>query len=185
MSYEIVKGIKIDTQKNEVHLKSDSNNVYPREYTWWHCESLSKILEEQGKDAVEKEILEAYWSGNFQNSNNLYDKAVQYWKNKLPYTWDNVGGPGDIGTNKYGTIVKYTRDELKDALYQKYCEYKNRKKGNFFVKYNGHFVKKRSSRHIWYSASIKTAKRFNSKEDAMLYAKKISWDNAAEMVVTE
>jgi hypothetical protein len=63
MSYALVRGIKID---NKVFLKASSNNVCPRTYEWFESESLSKILRDQGKIQVEKEILQQYWNGNFQ-----------------------------------------------------------------------------------------------------------------------
>ena len=183
MSYEIVKAIKIDTNKHEVWLKSDSNNVSPRHYTWWHCESLSKILCAYGKKEVEKEILKQYWSGNFQRTNNLYEKSVMYYKNKIPQTWDNVGS--EVGKEEFGKEIEYTHKELKTVLYEKYLAYKNRKKGVFYVKDGGYFVRRRSGRWILRTGSTARAKRFNSREDAELYARNIRWNgNLQEMVVS-
>jgi hypothetical protein len=35
MSYEIVRGLKVNKQ-GEVWIKSACNNVRPRDYDWWH-----------------------------------------------------------------------------------------------------------------------------------------------------
>jgi len=173
MSYAIVKGLKIDTEKNEVWIKSAANNVSPRRYNWWHSESLSRILNTEGKEALDKEILKQYWNGNFQRSGNLYDKSVMYYKSRIPYTWDNTGDKTEVGLEKFGHVVKYSYDELKAELYRKYLEYKNRPKGTFYLKKNGHYVRKTSTRDIFYAGSQATAKKFNSLEDATIYSNRI------------
>jgi hypothetical protein len=76
ISYEKVRSIKIDEKENKVYVTSACNNVRPLSYEKWWCNSLSRILEEKGKRAVETEILKEYDSGNFQSSNqNKYEKA--------------------------------------------------------------------------------------------------------------
>ena len=56
MSYEKVRSIKIDEVAGEVFVTGASNNVRPLTYEKWECPSLSKILKEQGRKAVEVEI---------------------------------------------------------------------------------------------------------------------------------
>jgi hypothetical protein len=179
MSYEIVKGIKINKDDGKVFLKSSSNNVSPKHYNWWECESLSKILQEQDSIKVEKEILEMYWSGTFQpGTDNLYSRSIRFYKNQLPYTWDNVGGPADIGTEKYGKVIKYSRDELQDALHEKFLEFKKRNRSNrYCLKHeNGHYFRKILGRYIYFATEKERAKQFNSYEDAFLYAARTNQD---------
>jgi hypothetical protein len=74
MSYEIIRSIKI--KNGEVWINYTSNNVYPHDYSDFHCESLTKILKEQGQDALDIEILKQYEGGMFQRGNNKYTRAL-------------------------------------------------------------------------------------------------------------
>jgi len=75
MSYAIIKNIKVKDDK--VIVASASNNVRPRYYTPYVCPSLTRVLKEEGKDALELEIMEAYENGNFQKGNNKYTRALK------------------------------------------------------------------------------------------------------------
>jgi len=168
MSYDIVKGLKIDVKKGEVWIKCACNNVVPRYFTWHESKSLSIMLKKDGKKEVEKVILGEYWGGNFQNSNNLYDKTIKYYKSSLPYTWDNVGE--QVGTEKYGSMIKYTYDELREALYQKFLEFKSRNfSKRWVIKRNEGYVKRKTVKYVYSVDDINTAKKFKSYEDAWLY----------------
>ena len=57
MSYEIIKHIKIDEKENKVMINCASNNVYPRDYHYFECKSLGKILKDQDRIALDIEIL--------------------------------------------------------------------------------------------------------------------------------
>ena len=119
MSYEIVRSIKINKDL-EVMITSASSNVTPKVFEKWHCESLSKIAKERGKAECISEILYQYWSGEFQNSNNLFDKSVQYFELIHPeYTWSNVGA---------GKL--YSKESVMLLLLDNYYVYKNRNKNN-------------------------------------------------------
>jgi len=74
MSYEIIKSIKV--KDNKVFLASSSNNVSPKYFNEWECKSLTKILQDKGRDALDLEILKQYESGNFQRGNNRYTRAL-------------------------------------------------------------------------------------------------------------
>jgi hypothetical protein len=177
MSYAIVKGIRIDTEKNMVFLKASSNNVCPRTYEWFESKSLSKILEEKGKPGVEKELLEQYWSGNFQpGTENLYCKTVQFFKRHLPYTWGNTGRKDDIGKEKWGEEIKYSHEDLQNDLYKKFLEFKKRDmSAKYCLKFeSGFYLRKRKGRYLYYTLDLSHAKQFPSYEDAFLYAEKIN-----------
>lgn len=75
MSYLIVKSIKVKDGK--VYLNGASNNVFPHYYEEWESKSLTKILTEQGKEALDVEILEQYDAGNFQRGGSKYVRALQ------------------------------------------------------------------------------------------------------------
>lgn len=75
MSYAIIHGIRIED--SQVILKYADNNVYPRRPHEWACPSLSLILQEEGQDALDLEILSEYESGNFQKGKNKYTRALE------------------------------------------------------------------------------------------------------------
>ena len=161
MSYEIVKGIKF--KDNQVWIKSDSNNVSPRHYTWWHCTSLTKILQEKGREAVDKEILYEYFNGNFAQSNNNYHKSLVL-LDRDEYNYNTVGI--DIITKEQ---KKHTENDVKNLLYHNYIKFKNREFADHVIhstKHDAYIYK--FSRNKWYMIrDINAAKVFRSKEDAM------------------
>ena len=57
MSYELVKSIKIDKQNKKVYITSACNNVTPHHYRTSECSYFSNILEKDGLEEMEKEIL--------------------------------------------------------------------------------------------------------------------------------
>jgi hypothetical protein len=75
MSYEKVKSICIETDK--VFITSASNNVRPLTYDRQEYPYFTKILKEEGKDAVEIAILRNYEEGNLQGGSNKYTKALR------------------------------------------------------------------------------------------------------------
>jgi len=89
MSYEIVRSIKLDKKNKKVYVTGASNNVTPRTYMKWETPSLTEIFEKQGEVAVIKEILDAYYSGNFQPGNqNHYSKSLAL-LDRSKFNWDN------------------------------------------------------------------------------------------------
>lgn len=77
MSYHKVRLISIREDEGKVFITGCDNNVYPRTPRQWKCTSLSEILIEQGREAVDLEILKAYESGDFQGGANKYTKALE------------------------------------------------------------------------------------------------------------
>lgn len=64
MSYEIVKSISVKDDK--VYLTSADSSLRPLDFSRWECTAFSKILAEQGKDALYAKLGEEIWNGNLQ-----------------------------------------------------------------------------------------------------------------------
>lgn len=76
MSYEIVKRIRIEN--NEVFLSCDSNNVFPKDFTERKNNYFTKLLQEEGMEALNLSLLKEYENGNLQEGNqNKWSKAVE------------------------------------------------------------------------------------------------------------
>ena len=116
MSYEKVKSIKIKDGK--VFMKSCSNNVYPHDYSEWECSSLTEILAEQGREALDLEILREYESGSFQSSGNgKYNRALMVLRHMPEYAdfdW-RVNGP-EYEENQKRRKTEAFQDLLRKAL---------------------------------------------------------------------
>lgn len=98
MSYEKVKRIRITADK--VFITSASNNVWPRDYTEWESPRLSQILNEQGREAVDKEILFSYFEGAMQSVvNDRYQRTINRINMDLTEdhheVWKNCGKDDD------------------------------------------------------------------------------------------
>ena len=78
MSYDKVKSIKIDEKQGKVFFNTASNNVRPLTYSVFSESKIyNDLLKEEGKEAVEIEILKEYESGNLQDGKNKYTKALK------------------------------------------------------------------------------------------------------------
>jgi len=96
MSYEIVKGLRIDTEKGEVFIKASSSNVEPKTYDWEEMKGLSALLRDEGKEAVIKLFVRYYWEGTFQpGTYNMFHKASVIFQCKNP----------DIGYSNVGEVL--------------------------------------------------------------------------------
>lgn len=73
MSYEIVKAISI--VNNEVFITSNSNNVFPRIPKKWAASYFTDILQSQGREALDKYILQHFIDGNLQGNSTIYGKV--------------------------------------------------------------------------------------------------------------
>ena len=101
MSYEKIKSIKIDEKENKVFITCASSNVFPLYYKKHEFKTLSKLLEEKGKQEVEIRILKLYEEGSFQQGKNKYSNALKvlyyiYAEDYLKFDWKNHN-------SKYGT----------------------------------------------------------------------------------
>lgn len=147
MSYEIVKAIKVK-DNDEVWIKSDSNNVFPKNYHWWHCVTLTKLLKEQGREALDKAILREYWDGNFQKTNNDYEKCLR------------------LCDRRYADVDNHLLDC--------YRQYKSRDKTPLVMIYTGGygsetFVKRKTARHMFLTDSVDKAKVVRGQLEAEYY----------------
>ena len=75
MSYEIVKSIKVKDGK--VFARMSSNNIIPHYYNEGELPRLTEILQKEGRDALDIEILSVYEKGCFQaGGQNKYTRAL-------------------------------------------------------------------------------------------------------------
>jgi len=101
MSYEIIKSIKIKDDK--VYLNSTCSNTFSinpytgreyREFREIECSTLTDILKNKGREALDLEILKEYENGNMQRGTNKYTRALKVLHNMPEYadfSWRNRG----------------------------------------------------------------------------------------------
>ena len=78
MSYYVLKHMKLDTKTKRVFLTGGDNNIYPRHNTTFECDSLSKLWQEKGRDALDAAFMDEYTMGLIQQGTNKYAKAKKY-----------------------------------------------------------------------------------------------------------
>ena len=163
MSYEIIKSIKV--KDNKVLVNYACNNVRP--LTFEECESqyLTKILKEQGKEALDIEILKAYEEGNFQRGTNKYTRALHILRHFPEYPlfdWRNSGIKKNDPVEKRRESIAFI-DLLKKALNSRLP------KDKYIITkfYNGHKVYGRRYRYCmkWTHDRLK-ASIYRYKSDA-------------------
>lgn len=129
MSYSIIRSISV--VKGKVYLNSAANNICPHWYIKEEIPSLTRILQEQGRDALDKEILHQYWGGMFKGGSNDYVRACSLGRIKYPdIKWNNTGD--ELGLTSYGCI-KYTHQEVSELLLECLKEWKARDKTKKYV----------------------------------------------------
>lgn len=102
MSYSIIKSIGV--HDNKVFATYACNNVRPLCFERVEAESLTKILQEQGREALDLEIFREYENGNFQRGNNKYTRALTVLRAMPEYQAFNWRGePYDEITNRRKT----------------------------------------------------------------------------------
>ena len=173
MSYEIVKAIKI--KDGVVFVNCASNNVYPKTYDEFKSESLTKILTEQGEQALNIELLKEYENGNFQGhgNKNKFTRALEvlyyvYGEEYKPFNWRDNNF--NYGTAENKAYEDRRNSEAFKMLLLKALNTKLPKEKFIVMKksnYNGvSYVKKETSRHIFYTNDKEQAKVFNFKQQA-------------------
>ncbi len=161
MSYHIVKSIKIEDGK--VFITGADNNVIPRTPHKWECYPLSKILQENGRESLDLEILKSYEERNFQaGRQNKYTRALKVLRHLPEYPkfdWRTIEDREEARRSK--EFEELLLKALKTPLpKQKYIITKRASDGiaYFYQRKGAGFCK-------WYSDRDK-AKRFDFKEDA-------------------
>ena len=165
MSYEIVK--KISIKENKVFLTSTSNNVSPRTYKEWHCQSLSTILQDKGETELNFELLKEYENGNFQegtpNKWSTAIKRLKYSKEYKAISWrlsdysDNCPIQAARRSEEYRRIVLSSLELKSSAV--KYILKKETGNGPCYVL-------RETTRVIKYTGNISQAKIYNYIQEA-------------------
>lgn len=83
MSYEIIKSIKV--KEGKVFVSCASSNCWPRNFDEFESKSLTRILQEEGREALDVAILEQYENGNFQKGSNRYIRALKVLRHMPEY----------------------------------------------------------------------------------------------------
>ncbi len=114
MSYEIVKGISI--KGNKVYITSADSSVRPLRFHRWECETITKILSEDGREAALARIGKNVWEGDFHLNRgsklcNLFIEA----RNALPrdLSWHNYYGK-TAGIFLAKMVMKLEKDPAAD-----------------------------------------------------------------------
>jgi hypothetical protein len=163
MSYEIIKHIKVDEKEGKVFLNSTSNNVYPRTFHYWECESLGKILKEKGRELLDLEILREYESGNLQRGNNRYTSALLRLRNLPEY--NNF----DWRSEPYNEICERRKTKAFDDLLLKALRMKNPKEKFIISKvYENQkvYAYKHTKCRLFWTYNKSKAKKFYYQKDA-------------------
>jgi len=169
MSYEKVKSISIE--ENKVFINSHSNND-TAPYSNVEYPYFSKILQEKGLRELDISLLKEYESGNLQGGINKYTKALEvlYYVLKeeyKPFSWRNEG-------EKYekAKVLRETQ-AFKDLLFKALNTKLPKERFIVFNSVNGYYVKKETSRHIFYTNNKDEAKIYKFKEQAQRTAEHI------------
>lgn len=84
MSYDIVRGVRVD-KDGAVHLKTYSNNVWPRTPEPWTMTYRHEQNPFTGKLAGEVEVLAGYEQGNLQGGSNKYTRQLEVLRHMPEY----------------------------------------------------------------------------------------------------
>lgn len=176
MSHEIVKSITI--KDNKVFINSASNNCRPLSYSNEEYPYFTKILNEKGEQELHIALLKSFEEGDLQSSlNNKYTRALKV----LHYVFKEEYNKFDWRLNNY----KYDSEEykaynqrresqeFKDLLLRALNTQLPKEK---FIIYNTNkncYVRKETSRNIFYCYELAEAKKYNFKEQAERTAKHI------------
>jgi len=79
MSSSTIRSIKIDTKNKKVFITSYPNNVTPPDISRSHFPYFDKFFENGGGgvEAIQKDILRAFFSGEFKGLSTNYGKAMR------------------------------------------------------------------------------------------------------------
>ena len=175
MSYEKVK--KIGITDKEVYVTSACNNVRPLTYEKWKSEHYTKILNEKGKKEAEIEIFKAYEEGNFQaGTQNKYTKALDLMYNMFYEEYKRFSWR--LNNAKHGSKEEKEHRELRNS--QEFKDFLGKvlntkiPKERFlgFDTKREAYIRKITSRVIFYTYSKEQAKKFRYEKDILDYNSK-------------
>lgn len=158
MSYEIIKSIKFKDDK--VFVTSASNNVRPHYFEEFEAKSLSKILQEQGKDAAELEIFKQFENGNFQRGVHKYLRALSVLRHFPEYknfNWRN---------NDNGETDERRKSDEFNALLLRALKTRLPKDKFVLKKEHGVYLRKITKRYAKWDSDKARAKIFRFAEEA-------------------
>jgi len=165
MSYEIIKSIQI--RDNKVFLKSSSNNVYPKYYNEWECKTLSDILQSDGMDSLNYELLKEYENGNFQEGNpNKWSKAIERLRKTEEYSlynWRNSNYDSNCPIQQARNSEGYKQMLLKSLELK---EHKTKYIVSKKIYEMDYYVSRITSKSIKSTTDKSKAKIFKYKQDA-------------------
>jgi hypothetical protein len=167
MSYAIINKIKVDNGK--VFITSHENNVWPRTPHEWECKTLSELLEHEGQEKLDLEILKEYESGNFQGGKNKYMRALMVLRHMPEYKEFDWRNDWNMENNRRGRLREF------EALLVKALNTRLPSEKYIIVKdISGKIVygyHRKNGRSIkWYEDKEK-ATRFDFREDAVWFKK--------------
>jgi hypothetical protein len=166
MSYDIVKSIVIKDGK--VFARAACNNVSPRHYEPWESACFTKILQEQGEEALDVEILKDYENGNFRpypGTSNKYTRALDALRAMPDYalfSWHTSG-------EEYNLACERRKSEAFTDLLKKALRHKE-PRGRFVIQnpYSSMYLRKRGPKTArWVDKEVATV--FTSRTDAEKY----------------
>lgn len=166
MSYEIINQITIDKEVTKFKVKCDSNNVFPRHYTWspW----------------LEIECLYFHFiSGSFQNGNKGHEKLaiVDYLTHNIKYDGDyykdylnnSCGELEGESKEKFDIFNKQFIEKLRNVLKN---DYSTKKEHIISFGDRGYLYKK--NKHSLYRTHTKMSAKKMSKYCALNLAQEIN-----------
>ncbi len=123
MSFELIERIKIEN--NEVFIKGASNNVTPRDYRYWKSNYFTKLINES-PELYQKELLETFWTGEFQSKSNSVThldeaiaidlvRAILSRKNQLVKQWESTKSDDyvlELGLSVLKNIKSFPKGKL-------------------------------------------------------------------------
>jgi len=179
MSYMIIKSVKVEDDK--VFVKSASNNVFPKTYCQEECKSLSKILQEKGRQELDIEVMREYEQGNFQAGNkNRYTRALEVLRHMPEYkkfdwkcNWEESQKNKENEKEYKALLVRALNTMLPKEKYLISKEVDG-KMAYFYKRANARFCR-------WYYEKER-AKLFNFREDAEEVKKWFTGSDSWEVV---
>jgi len=125
MSYEKVRSIRITEDK--VFVNCACNNVRPLTYSTEEYPYFSKILQENGREAVEIALLKIYEGGSFQQGTNKFSKALKvlryvFGEEYKKFNWRNHNAKW--GTPEREEEEKLIKSEAFNDILKKALDYK-------------------------------------------------------------